>query len=116
MGKPAIGASDSRREDMIVFVGSDLLCESDQTTEAMTADEAPQQSPNGSGTAGVGSLSTEEAQQEALKKIGNVARYPLNRESLIDRYEVGRSKLKNIIEDRGRELETPADGRFDLLT
>ena len=38
-----------------------------------------------------------------MKKIGNVARYPSDREALRDRELVGREKLKDIISDRGEQ-------------
>ena len=50
-------------------------------------------------------LITESDQCEALKKLGNVARYELDQNALYDRFEVGAEMLKNIVEERGKERD-----------
>ena len=59
-------------------------------------------------------LKTKSDQVEALKKLGNVARCPFNREALKDPFAVGKGKLKNIERDRVTEL-AKEQRRLDII-
>ena len=77
------GASVAGMDDMIFVVGSDLIPDEEQPAKT-SLNENAQDDINETGNKKGPTLATEEAQQDALKKIGNVARYPLDRDSLID--------------------------------
>jgi len=53
-------------------------------------------------------------QEEALKKLGNVARVPFNRAALNDQMAVGERKLKNVVSDRGAEI-AKEERRFNVI-
>ena len=49
-------------------------------------------------------LSTVKLQEKALKKLGNVRRYKLDRKCIDDQFDIGREKLKNIVVERGKQI------------
>jgi len=68
-----VAANDAEdMEDMMVVVGTDLVDASADVTSSRR-------------------LTTVKEQEEALKKIGNVSRYPLEKSCLVDQFELGRT-------------------------
>lgn len=49
-------------------------------------------------------LTKKKDQELALKKLSNVARYKLNMNCINDQFRSGRKELKNVVEDRRKEL------------
>ena len=78
------GKVTSEMEDMMVIVGTEIPMASD-TTERK--------------------LQKKDDQIAALKKLGNIARYPLDPKCCKDQFDAGRKKLKNIAKDRAKERE-----------
>ena len=74
-------------DDMMMVVGSDV--------PSAVANESEQASH---------SLTTIKDQETALKKLGNVSRYNLDRNCLLDYFKVGRAKLDNVIHERKTEI------------
>lgn len=49
-------------------------------------------------------LTTIPAQERALKRMGNISRYGMNMECTRDYFEVGRTELENVVQEREKEL------------
>ena len=47
---------------------------------------------------------TVQAQETALKKMGNIARYKMNMECTKEFFEVGRTQLKNVVQERENKI------------
>ena len=59
-------------------------------------------------------LKTAKEQEDALKKIGNVKRYELDRKSLDNLFDVGRTNLENVVKERQEELKKE-QRKFSLI-
>lgn len=85
-------------DDMMVILGSDM-----NEVNDTNAPYSPEHT-----------LKTAKEQEDALKKIGNVKRYELDRKSLDNLFDVGRTNLENVVKERQKELKKE-QRKFSLI-
>ena len=50
-------------------------------------------------------LNTKEKQKSALQKLGNVQRYSINVQCIVDQFKAGAHEMKNVIREREKEID-----------
>mmetsp|Transcript_11861 Transcript_11861/g.19232 ORF Transcript_11861/g.19232 Transcript_11861/m.19232 type:complete len:159 (-) Transcript_11861:117-593(-) len=79
--------------DMAMMISTEQPYEGDDAATPSDASASPPEK-----------LSTIQAQEKALKKMGNISRYTMNMECTKDISEVGRTALEDVVEEREKEL------------
>ena len=79
--------------DMTMMIGTEQQSEGDNAATPLDASASPPEK-----------LSTIQAQEKALKKMGNISRYAMNMDFTKDIFKVGCTVLGDVVQEREEEL------------